>query len=212
MVESLRTQLDQGLVALELDPAEAVRERLLAYVALLVKWNRAYNLTAVREPREMITRHLLDSLAVVPHLTGEFIADVGSGAGLPGIPLALMFPELDFTLLDSNGKKTRFITQAAAELGLGNVTVVHSRVERFHPEPLFDTVITRAFSALANMLDGAGALIAPGGCFLAMKGAYPEEELAAVPEGYRVDAVIPLAVPGLDAARHLVRIVPDPAA
>ena len=206
MTRELGEALDAGLEALGLPLAGAQRAGLLAYVALLAKWNRAYNLTAVREPREMVSRHLLDSLAVAPHLSGTRLVDVGSGAGLPGIPLALACPERTVVLLDSNGKKTRFMTQAAAELGLGNVSVVHSRVEAYAPEPRFDLVISRAFASLADMLRTTAHLVTAQGRFLAMKGAYPAAELEALPEGFVLEEAIRLRVPGLDAERHLIAL------
>ncbi len=199
--------LTDGLTALGLVLDMEQQEKLLAYVALLYKWNKTYNLTAVRDPLEMVGKHLLDSLAILPHLHGPRILDVGSGAGLPGIPLAIAAPRLELTLLDSNSKKTRFLVQAKGELGLSNLSVVHSRVEQFRPERLFDTVTARAFASLADMLAGTAHLLAPGGCLLAMKGEYPTEELAALPPGVEVREVIALTVPGLQAQRHLVRIV-----
>jgi len=207
--DPLRTRLDQGLAALGLALPAPDRERLLAYVRLLAKWNIAYNLTAVRDPLEMVTRHLLDSLVIVPHLHGARVLDVGTGPGLPGIPLAVARPELAFTLLDANAKKTRFVVQAVGELALKNVEVVQSRVENYRPSRIFDTVVSRAFASIADMLAHARHLCAPGGRFLAMKGAYPEEELEALPAGYDVE-VVPLTVPGLDAARHVVIVTPAP--
>jgi 16S rRNA (guanine527-N7)-methyltransferase len=180
----------------------------MAYVALLVKWNRAYNLTAVRDPAEMIEKHLLDSLSITGYLHGGRICDVGTGAGLPGVPLAIACPERHFTLLDSNGKKTRFLVQAAAELQLRNLDVVHARAEQYRPPAPCDTVVTRAFATLADMLATSGHLLAADGRFLAMKGAFPRDELAAVPPGFRVQDVVELHVPGLEGARHLVRIAP----
>jgi 16S rRNA (guanine527-N7)-methyltransferase len=200
--------LAEGLTQLGLDLPDAVQARLLQFVALLAKWNRAYNLTAVREPAAMLPRHLLDSLAVLPHLHGPRVLDVGSGAGLPGIPLALARPDLQFTLLDSNGKKTRFMTQAVTELGLANVSVVQSRVEDYQAPAPFDSVITRAFAAVADVVVGTGRLCAPQGQLLLMKGAYPITELEALPPGYALRDAIRLQVPGLDAERHLLVIRP----
>ena len=184
----------------------ADRQRLLAFVRLLAKWNAAYNLTAVRDPEEMITRHLLDSLVLLPYLQGPRVLDIGTGPGLPGIPLAIARPDCFFTLLDANAKKTRFVTQALGELGLKNVEVVQTRVENYRPVEKFDTLVARAFSSIADMLNNAQHLCAPGGRFLAMKGVYPEEELAAIPADYVVNEVVALKVPGLDAARHLAII------
>ncbi len=200
--------LAQGLGAAWAGFARSVQAKLLQFVALLAKWNRAYNLTAVREPAAMLPRHLLDSLAVLPHLQGPRVLDVGSGAGLPGIPLALARPDLHFTLLDSNGKKTRFMTQAVTELGLANVSVVQSRVEDYQAPAPFDTVITRAFAAVAEVVAGTGRLCAPQGRLLLMKGAYPITELEALPSTYSLREAIRLQVPGLDAERHLLVIRP----
>jgi 16S rRNA (guanine527-N7)-methyltransferase len=209
----LRHRLDTGIAALDLTLEEGQRLQLLAYLGLLQKWNRAYNLTAVRDPAEMVTRHLIDSLAVAPHLERRQretrplrVVDVGSGAGLPGIPLALVFPQFEFVLLDSNGKKTRFLTQAKAELGLDNVSVIQSRVEEFRPDaPLFDVVIARAFASLGEILARCRHLLVPRGRILAMKGAVTAEELAALPEGTVQHEVVRLMVPGLEGeARHLV--------
>lgn len=177
---------------------------LLAFLHLLEKWNAAYNLTAVREPEKMVTHHVLDSLAVMPYLRGPRVVDVGAGAGIPGIPLALACPDFEFVLLDSNAKKTRFITQAINELGLTNVAVERARAEDYRPARLFDTVITRAFASLAEMLDMTQHLGAPDGVFVAMKGNYPQDELVAVPPRFKVNRVEPVQVPGLDAKRHVV--------
>jgi 16S rRNA (guanine527-N7)-methyltransferase len=178
----------------------------LAFVRLLAKWNAAYNLTAVRDPEEMITRHLLDSLVLLPYVQGPRVLDIGTGPGLPGIPLAVARPDCSFTLLDANAKKTRFVTQAVGELGLKNVEVVQARVENYRPVEKFDTLVARAFSSIADMLNNAQHLCAPGGRFLAMKGVYPEGELAAIPPDFAVSEVVALKVPGLDAARHLAII------
>lgn len=203
---SHEARLREGIAALGLSvPSETV-ERLLAYLALLEKWNRTYSLTAIREPDKMVTHHLLDSLSVLPHVRGSRMVDVGSGAGLPGIPLALTRPDWQVTLLDSSHKKASFLRQALAELGIGNATMVTQRVEAWHPAEQFDLVMSRAFSDLGEFVKLAGHLCAPGGRLAAMKGVYPYEELAQLPNGFGLERVVPLAVPGLAAARHLVLI------
>lgn len=207
MDSRLLTRLQRGCEALGLAPDSAQQESLLDYLALLLKWNSAYNLTAVRDPEQMVTRHLLDSLAVAPHFSGEHVIDVGTGAGLPGVPLAVMFPGTRFALLDSNGKKTRFLFQVKTALRLDNMEIHHARVESFRPPELFDAVVSRAFASLADMAAGCRHLLAPDGRLLAMKGAYPEEELAALGPAWQVRAVHALAVPGLDEQRHLVEIM-----
>ena len=203
----LASQLAAGLQALQLELPASAQTRMLEYVALLAKWNAAYNLTAVRDPAQMITRHLLDSLAIAPLLRGKRIIDVASGAGLPGIPLALAFPDRHFVLLDAIGKKTRFMVQALATLGLGNAEVVQARVEDYQPEEGFATVISRAFASLTDFVRLTEHLCNPDGCWLAMKGAVPEAEIEALPAGFRVEAVHPLGVPGLDAERCVVAIL-----
>lgn len=208
--------LSAGIKALNLDCPLDVQAQLLDYVRLLHKWNRVYNLTAVRDSTQMVTRHLLDSLTVLPYLdnesnkesVGQRVLDVGAGAGLPGIPLALLsagsHPERRFVLLDSNSKKTRFMQQAVAELGLNNVQVVYSRTEVFRVEQGFDVVLSRAFASVADMLSGAGQHCVPGGVMLAMKGANPVAELTELPTAFVLEKVHPLQVPGLDEERHLV--------
>jgi len=181
--------------------------RLEAYLALLAKWNRTYNLTAIREPERMVTHHLLDSLAVLPHLPAAStlrLLDVGSGGGVPGIPLAIARPNWQVTMVDSNHNKCAFIRQAAIEIALANVTVVAARVEEYRPDALFDVVISRAFSDLATFAETSARHLAPGGRLVAMKGVYPDEELAQLPPGLRVIAAPALVVPGLDAERHLI--------
>jgi len=194
------------MAGLGLTPTDAVVGRLLQYIALLGKWNRAYNLTAIRDPYAMITRHLLDSLAVIPYIEGPHLVDVGTGPGLPGIPLALMCPDLDWVLLDSNGKKTRFVTQAVAELGLDNVRVKTGRVAETSLEPRCNTVISRAFSDLVAFIEGAGHLCREDGQLLAMKAAAAADELQQLPLAYNAQQ-IPLQIPGLDAQRCIIRIV-----
>ncbi len=199
--------LQQGLQAMGLALPPDIEPRLLEFLRLLEKWNQAYNLTAVRDPEQMVTRHLLDSLAVLPYVRGSRALDIGTGAGLPGLPLALALPQTHFTLLDSNAKKTRFVTQAAHTLGLANVVVVQARAEKFQPAEKFTTLLARAFASIPDMLATTRHLCAPGGRWLAMKGVFPQEELAAVPAGF-VAQVESLRVPGLEAARHVVIIEP----
>lgn len=197
-----------GLERMRIQAPTASSARLAAYLALLARWNRVYNLTAVRRPEDMVGRHVLDSLSILPWLRGPRVVDVGSGAGLPGIPLAVVRPEVRFCLLDGNGKRTRFLTQAVLDLGLENVEVVRSRAEDYDPRNRFASVVSRAFGSLAEMLRCAGHLCAPDGRVLAMKGALPEAELAVLPAGYRLAGVYRLQE-GLDAERHLVHLEPD---
>ena len=200
----LDKKLQQGLATMEIELRPEVRAQLVQFLELLAHWNRAYNLTAVRDIEQMLPRHLLDSLSVLPHLRGQRVLDIGTGAGLPGIPLALARPDMHFVLLDSNAKKLRFVTQALHHLGISNVETVQVAVERYQPPQPFDSLIARAFAAIPDMLNSCRHLFAPHGVFLAMKGVYPQEELATVNPGFRVREVARLAVPGLDAARHLV--------
>lgn len=179
----------------------------LEYLDLLVSWNRVYNLTAVQGSAEMVTRHVLDSLAIHPHVRGPRVADLGTGAGLPGIPLAVLRSEMDFVLIDANAKKTRFINQVIIELGLSNVAVVHARIQDYPEWGGFDTVLSRAFADLKGFVIQAAPLCAPQGRMLAMKGRYPGPELADLPAAYRA-TVHPLKVPGLEAQRHVVVIGP----
>jgi 16S rRNA (guanine527-N7)-methyltransferase len=197
-------QLIQGVAALGVALTPAQLEQLCAYLVLLAKWNKVYNLTAVRDEEKMVSHHVLDSLAVLPHVKGARLLDVGSGGGLPGIPLAIARPDLHVALLDSNQKKTAFLQQVAIELGLKNVEVVQQRVEEYQPAALFDIVISRAFADLGEFVSLARHLLAPGGQFAAMKGINPHEEVAHLPAGISVQQVLPLAVPGLDAQRHLL--------
>ncbi len=199
-------RLERGVAELGIEVTPDARRRLLAYLLLLEKWNRVYNLTAIRDPAEMVSNHLLDSLAVAPHIGAGPMLDVGAGAGLPGIPLAIVRPSLEVTLIDASAKKAAFMQQAATELGLGNVTVVHGRVEGWTPPRAFASIVSRAFASLAEFVNAARHLLAPGGAFYAMKGRRPEAEIAALPGAFRVRDVIDLAVPGLDAQRCLVVI------
>ncbi|GIK24780.1 MAG: ribosomal RNA small subunit methyltransferase G [Betaproteobacteria bacterium] len=204
-------QLARGLAALGLDLPPAAQEKLLAYAALLGKWNKVYNLTALRDEQQVVSHHLLDSLAVLPHLGGaKRVADIGSGGGLPGIPLAIARPDLQVALVESNQKKSAFQQQAKIELGLANVSVHCERVEAWQPEEKCDVVISRAFSDLAEFVKLSGHLLAEGGALLAMKGVHPYEEIAQLPAGWRVAEVTPLQVPGVEGARHLVRVKREP--
>ena len=199
-------QLKVGLAAIGLDLDLNTQQRLLDYIGLIEKWNRVYNLTAIREPEKMVSHHLLDSLVVAKHLSAKRLLDVGSGAGLPGIPLALANQNMHVTLLDANHKKSAFLTQAVIELGLKDVEVCGERVESWHIRNKFDVIISRAFSDLGEFVRMTRHLLVPGGIFAAMKGVYPYEEMERLPEGCEVQRVLPLAVPGLDGARHLVLI------
>ncbi|MBE0622307.1 MAG: 16S rRNA (guanine(527)-N(7))-methyltransferase RsmG [Burkholderiales bacterium] len=202
-------QLQRGLIALGLTLERDIQQRLLDYIALIEKWNRIYNLTAIREPEKMVSHHLLDSLAVAPHLHAKRLLDVGSGAGLPGIPLALASAQMHVTLLDSNHKKTAFLNQAVMELGLKNAEVCADRVESWQAQEKFDVIISRAFSDMGEFVRMTQHLLAPGGLFVAMKGLHPYEEIEKLPPDCRVRQVLPLAIPGLDGARHLVLIGRD---
>ncbi|AUH53444.1 16S rRNA (guanine(527)-N(7))-methyltransferase RsmG [Chromobacterium sp. ATCC 53434] len=201
-------ELQQGLAQLALDLTEPQLTLLERYLALLVKWNQTYNLTAIRQEERMVSYHLLDSLSLVPHLTGGTrMLDVGSGGGMPGIPTAIARPDLQVALLDSNHKKTTFLRQVVVELGLPNVQVVTDRVEAYQPEQKFDRITSRAFSELSEFVKLTRHLMAEDGQYVAMKGVYPYEEIALLPQGVAVSEVLPVTVPGLDAERHLVRMV-----
>lgn len=188
---------------------DAASERLAAYIALLHRWNRVYNLTAVRRPEDMVGRHILDSLSILPWLHGPQVLDLGSGAGLPGIPLAIARWKMTFHLLDSSGKRTRFMRQAVAELGLSNVKVLQCRVEDYHPDHIFNSVLARAFAPLDKLIMSAGHLCKPGSHLLAMKGVRPDSELETLPSEYTVQGIYPLRVPNVDAKRHLVHLIRD---
>lgn len=205
--ESPRAALDAGLAAAGVELDEASRAALIRYVELLSRWNRAYNLTAVRAPVDMVRRHLLDSVVILPYVHGRRLLDIGTGAGLPGLVVALARPDLECVLIDSSAKKTRFCRQAVAELRLANVEVIRARVQAYRPARPFDTVVARAFGRLAALVAHAERLCAPGGRLLAMKGQTPQAELAELGALRDRARVVPLHVPGLDARRHLV-IVP----
>jgi 16S rRNA (guanine527-N7)-methyltransferase len=204
---NLAARLADGVSALGLDVDERARAALLDYLGLLEKWNKTYNLTAIHEPERMLTHHLLDSLIIAPQVGAGPLLDVGSGAGLPGIPLAIARPGLRVTLLDASQKKCGFMRQAAIDLKLSNVTVTHARVEDFRPAYGFPQVVSRAFSDLSEFVRLTRHLVAPGGEWLAMKGLYPHEEIAQL-KGARVTRDVPLRVPGLDADRHLIVMEP----
>jgi 16S rRNA (guanine527-N7)-methyltransferase len=205
---SVAEKLAQGCTELGLQMSADVRGKLLDYLALIAKWNRVHNLTAVRGSTKMVSAHLLDCLAIVPHLKADSVLDVGSGAGFPGIPLALMWPQSQVALLDSNHKKAAFLRQAVIELQIKNAEVICERVESWRPQRTFDLVISRAFSDLPEFLRLAGRLCSAGGHVVAMKGLYPDEELAQLPGEFVLHSAIPLKVPGLSAARHLVVLNP----
>lgn len=202
MINKLSALLNAAKISL----SDQQKQQLVDYVGLLHKWNKAYNLTSVREPEQMLVRHILDSIVVEPHLQGERFIDVGTGPGLPGIPLAIVRPQAHFTLLDSLGKRVRFLRQVQHELGLNNVTPVQSRVEAFPAEPPFDGVISRAFASLNDMVSWCHHLPAADGCFYALKGVRPDDEIAALPAGFILDSVTELKVPELEGERHLVVI------
>lgn len=196
--------LGEGLTGLGLTLPDEVKRKLLAYVDLLLKWNRTYNLTAIREPERMVSHHLLDSLAVLPHLPEGSLVDVGSGGGLPGIPIAIVQPYRRVTLNDSNQKKGAFLQQAAIELRLANVDVHVGRAEEWRPAELFDGAISRAFAELSDFIAACRHLVKPSGFFAALKGLHPHEEIARIPSGVRSEFVVKLDVPLVEGDRHLV--------
>lgn len=203
-----RADINAGLAAIGLALSEQQIDQLEGYLGLLAKWNQTYNLTAIREEERMVSYHLLDSLTLVPQLDGGTrLLDVGSGGGMPGIPAAIARPDLHVVLLDANHKKTTFLRQAVIELKLPNVEVITGRVEAYQPEQKFDRITSRAFAELADFVKLSRHLLADGGQFVAMKGVYPYEEIAQLPEGFGVAEVRPLQVPGLEGERHLVRVV-----
>ena len=205
-ISALGPALQTGLALLSQDPALA--GPLLDYLALLARWNATYNLTAIRDPAEMVPKHLLDSLAMQPFVRDiGTLADLGTGPGLPGIPLAIATPSLQVTLVESNGKKARFLRESVRQLQLSNVQVAEARIEAFQPAATFAAITARALATLPQILALGGHLLAPGGRLLAMKGGYPADEIAALPAGWTLAATHPLRVPGLDADRHLVEIV-----
>lgn len=210
--KELQQILIKGAAKMSVSLTELQIKNLLAYIFEFEKWNKAYNLSAIRDIHQMVARHLLDSLSVVPFIQNtqhatENIIDVGTGGGLPGIPLAIMFPEKKFTLLDSNGKKTRFLFHVKTLLSLNNVTVENRRVEEFKPTQLFDAIISRAFASLQDMTDGCAHMLTNNGVFLAMKGVYPEDELAPIAEKIELIESIKLNVAETDGERHLLVLI-----
>lgn len=202
----MKKLLHQGIQELDLNIPETVEAKLLEYVQLLQKWNKTYNLTATKDPKEIIIRHVLDSLAVVPHIEGNRILDVGSGAGFPGIPLALALPDKEFVLLDSNSKKTRFLTFVVTALKLDNITVITGRVEQYKPQELFDCITARAVTDIEELIENTKHLITADGWWLFLKGKYPTEELHL----YKKHAIVrQLKIPFLQEQRHLVCIKRD---
>ncbi len=197
-------ELSRGAQQLGVNLSEGQHAQLLAYLALLIKWNKAYNLTAVRNPDEMVSRHLLDSLSVVPFIEGPRWLDVGSGGGMPGIPLAILFPEMKITVLDSNGKKTRFLTQVKLELKLDNLEVIHSRAESYQPAVPFTGIVSRAFSSLEDFTGWTRHMGDTDTRWLAMKGLHPADELVALPADFYLDSAQALTVPGCQGQRHLL--------
>ncbi|ECG8596178.1 16S rRNA (guanine(527)-N(7))-methyltransferase RsmG [Salmonella enterica subsp. salamae] len=202
MLNKLSRLLDEAGISL----TDHQKTLLVAYVDMLHKWNKAYNLTSVRDPAEMVVRHILDSIVVAPYLQGQRFIDVGTGPGLPGIPLAIVLPDAHFTLLDSLGKRVRFLRQVQHELKLENITPVQSRVEAYPSEPPFDGVISRAFASLNDMMSWCHHLPGEKGRFYALKGQLPEDEIASLPDGFNVESVEKLRVPQLEGERHLVII------
>ena len=208
MLSQQQQDLQAGLQQLKLDCSSQQLEKLLQYLELLQRWNKAFNLTAIRDPLQMVRLHLLDSLAIHPYIQGvKSIIDVGTGPGLPGIPLAILNPQVNFTLLDSNGKKTRFLFQAINELKLPNASEINHRVEAYKANQLFDAVISRAFSSISDMLNQCDHLVSDQGCFLAMKGKKPDSELSQMTKAYKVAEVNEVNVPLINSERHLIKII-----
>lgn len=205
-LDPLQKTLAHGLRQMGLELEESVQARLIAYIRLFEKWNKAYNLSAVRNVNDMVNRHLLDSLSILNHIKGQRLIDVGTGGGLPGIPLAICRPDTKVDLLDSNGKKTRFLFQVKTTLGLDNVEVLNCRVESHQPTELYDGVVSRAFASLEDMTSGCRHLLKPEGRFWAMKGIYPTDELKPLEKHYMVASCHELMIPGEEGQRHLLEI------
>lgn len=203
----LSAQLNDYLAEVGLTATENQKQQLVDFVGMLNKWNKAFNLTSVRDPEQMLIRHIMDSLVVSPHLQGDRFIDVGTGPGLPGIPLAILNPDKEFVLLDSLGKRIRFQKQVQFELGINNISSVESRVEAYQPQELFDGVLSRAFASIQDMLQWCHHLPKADGCFYALKGQLSEEEMSQLPVGFVVTDTFELKVPKLDEQRHLLRVI-----
>ena len=203
----LSAQLNDYLAEVGLTATEHQKQQLVDFVGMLNKWNKAFNLTSVRDPEQMLIRHIMDSLVVSPHLQGNRFIDVGTGPGLPGIPLAILNPDKEFVLLDSLGKRIRFQKQVQFELGINNISSVESRVEAYQPEELFDGVLSRAFASIQDMLQWCHHLPKSDGCFYALKDQLSEEEMSQLPAGFVVTDTFELKVPKLDEQRHLLRVI-----
>ncbi|MBT8146393.1 MAG: 16S rRNA (guanine(527)-N(7))-methyltransferase RsmG [Gammaproteobacteria bacterium] len=204
--QEVQQMLETGIQQLGLALTQDRMAALLDYLELLQKWNRSFNLSGVKDPRQMVSLHLLDSLAISPYLDGQTILDVGSGAGLPGIPLAIFNPDKNFVLLDSNGKKTRFLFQVKLALKLDNVTIENKRVEHYDCPRQIDIVISRAFSSLSKLVELCSLATGNRGQLMAMKGAYPQQEIAELPDSVEVGEAVQLHVPGIEASRYLIRV------
>lgn len=207
MISSIEEELRQGIVKLGLFATDQQINLLLNYLVLLNKWNASFNLSGVEEINSMVSRHLLDSLSINAHLKGSVFIDIGSGAGLPGIPLAILNPKNHFILVDSNGKKTRFLFQVKTELGLANIDVENCRIEHYQSNQQIDMVMCRAFSAIGDVVSKSQHLLKKEGKILAMKGRYPEDEIAALPDGFEISKTIKLEIPGNESERHLVEVL-----
>lgn len=203
---SLLMAFDKAIVSLDVDVTEQQKDQLINFVLLIHKWNKAYNLTSVRDPQQMLIKHIIDSIVVAPYLTKSRYIDVGTGPGLPGIPLSIMHPDKHFVLLDSLGKRVRFMKQAGFEMGLTNIEPVQSRVEQYQSDLPLDGVLSRAFASIKDMLHWCQHLVDSKGEFLALKGQYPEQEIALLPEGFEVVESVELDIPALDGDRHLIKI------
>lgn len=209
-LQGLSEKFDEAVALAHLNVTEEQKQKLMQFLAMLNKWNKAYNLTSVRDPQQMLYTHILDSIAIAPLLKDNHYIDVGTGPGLPGIPLAIMCPEKTFCLLDSLGKRVRFMTQVKHELKLPNITPIQSRVQEFHPEQPFEGVLSRAFASLKDMLHWCSHLVDSNGKFLALKGQYPQEEIAELSADYKIETELQVQVPGLDAERHLITLKKQP--